>query len=223
MQMHRSMLVGPRSAHTIDATQASRVCWIGAVLVALGTACAADTSLSGVAVLQRSSTSRGQPPADSAAAVAAPAGAGAATPRAALMPVASVTPVKPDWQLLLEDGIDSYENGAYGNAIRKLGDVANNPQADDATRLKALKYLAFSYCVSPDPPGSNATHLALCRQTFERALAVDADFDLAPGERGHPIWSKELAVARGRLANKPRSSSTRSASTSAGTGPVSKP
>lgn len=130
--------------------------------------------------------------------------------------------VKADWHLLPEDGIGSYENGAYGNAIRKLGDVAKNPQADDATRLKALKYLASSYCVSPDPPGSNATHLALCRQTFERALVIDADFDLAPGGRGHPIWSKEFAAARG-IAKEPRSSSTRGASTSVGTAQVSNP
>src|SRR6478672_9300844 len=60
-------------------------------------------------------------------------------------------PPKPSWQVLLEDGIESYENGAYGNAIRKLEDAADNPQAAKASRVKALKYLAFSYCVSPDP------------------------------------------------------------------------
>src|SRR6185312_9810099 len=81
-------------------------------------------------------------------------------------------PPKPSWQVLLEDGIESYENGAYGNAIRKLEDAADNPQAAKASRVKALKYLAFSYCVSPAPGQGrkSAGYLTLCRQAFERAL-----------------------------------------------------
>ena len=112
-------------------------------------------------------------------------------------PEPAAPPPKPDWQLLLEDGIESYENGAYGNAIRKLESSADNAQADKVSRVKALKYLAFSYCVSPDPAKNKSTnHLTLCRQTFERALAVDPKFDLAPGERGHPVWGKQFQAAR---------------------------
>jgi len=107
-------------------------------------------------------------------------------------------PSKPEWQLLLDDGIDSYESGAYGNAIRKLEEVADNPQADKASRVRALKYLAFSYCVSPDPAQNRKapSHLMLCRQSFERALAIDPAFDLAQVERGHPVWSKQFQAAR---------------------------
>jgi hypothetical protein len=105
---------------------------------------------------------------------------------------------KPEWQLLLEDGIDSYESGAYGNAIRKLEEAANDPQADKASRVRALKYLAFSYCVSPDPAQNRKipSHLTLCRQSFERALAIDPAFELAQVERGHPVWGKEFQAAR---------------------------
>lgn len=107
-------------------------------------------------------------------------------------------PPKPSWQVLLEDGIESYENGAYGNAIRKLEDAADDPQAAKASRVKALKYLAFSYCVSPDPGQSRKSpgHLTLCRQAFERALTLDPTFELTQVERGHPVWGRQFQAAR---------------------------
>ncbi|HEX6002699.1 MAG TPA: TssQ family T6SS-associated lipoprotein [Burkholderiales bacterium] len=99
---------------------------------------------------------------------------------------------------MLEDGIESYENGAYGNAIRKLEDVADNPRADRGARVQALKYLAFSHCVSPDSDRNRKppSHLTLCRQAFERALALDPTFELAQAERGHPVWGKQFQAAR---------------------------
>ena len=116
-------------------------------------------------------------------------------------------PAKPSWQVALEDGIESYENGAYGNAIRKLEDVANNPQASDAARVRALKYVAFSYCVTPDPPKSKSKNTTLCRQAFERALAMNPHFDLTPGERGHPVWGKQFLAARSATLKKARAGS----------------
>lgn len=119
-------------------------------------------------------------------------------------PEAPAPPPKPDWQLLLEDGIESYENGAYGNAIRKLGDAADDPRADKASHVKALKYLAFSYCVSTDagPGRKPGSHLTLCRQAFERALAIDPTFELAQAERGHPVWGKQFQAARSAQSKK---------------------
>ena len=35
-----------------------------------------------------------------------------------------------------------------------------------------------------------------CRQAFERALRMDASFDLAPGEQGHPLWGPQFVKAR---------------------------
>jgi hypothetical protein len=93
----------------------------------------------------------------------------------------------------LQEGIRLYNDGDFNGAIRRLSarDVNNGPLA---TRLTALKYLAFSYCVTSRP--------GPCRQAFDRALRLDPSFDLAPGEHGHPLWgpvftkAKQAAAAR---------------------------
>lgn len=92
----------------------------------------------------------------------------------------------------LREGIRLYNEGDFNGAIRRLSarDVNNGPLP---ARLTALKYLAFSYCVTSRP--------SLCRQAFDRALRLDPSFDLAPGEHGHPLWgpvftrAKQAAVA----------------------------
>ncbi|MFL6709489.1 MAG: TssQ family T6SS-associated lipoprotein [Massilia sp.] len=94
----------------------------------------------------------------------------------------------------LADGIALYNKGDYNGAIKRLGqsDVVAGPKP---TQLAALKYTAFSYCVT--------SRQNLCRQQFEKALKLDASFDLAPGEYGHPLWgpvfvkAKKAATARG--------------------------
>jgi hypothetical protein len=93
----------------------------------------------------------------------------------------------------LREGIRLYNEGDFNGAIRRLSqrDVNNGPLP---TRLTALKYQAFSYCVTSRP--------APCRQAFDRALRLDPSFDLAPGEHGHPLWgpvftkAKQAAAAR---------------------------
>ena len=130
------------------------------------------------------------------AAGAAMAQVAGTSPAAPVQSVPAPGSSQPDWKALYEDAVESYNKGAYGNAIRKLRDVVNSPQADDATRLAALKYLAFSYCVSPGP---NSTKLPLCRQAFVRALRISPAFGLSPGERGHPVWGREFQAARREL------------------------
>jgi hypothetical protein len=79
----------------------------------------------------------------------------------------------------LKEGIALYNKGLYNDAIKRLGmaDVTGGPKA---TQVEALKYTAFSYCVTSRP--------TLCRQQFEKALKLDPSFDLEPGEHGHPQW-----------------------------------
>jgi hypothetical protein len=93
----------------------------------------------------------------------------------------------------LREGIRLYHNGDFANAIARF----NAPEiqsANAATRTTALKYTAFSYCVTQRP--------VQCRQAFDRALRLDADFALAPGEQGHPMWGPVFEKARaGRQAN----------------------
>lgn len=93
----------------------------------------------------------------------------------------------------LREGIRLYNDGDFDGAIKRLSarDVNNGPLS---TRLAALKYMAFSYCVTSRP--------AQCRSTFDKALRLDPSFDLAPGEQGHPMWGPVFVKAK--LAAKPR-------------------
>jgi hypothetical protein len=87
----------------------------------------------------------------------------------------------------LQEGVKLYNDGDYNGAIKRLSarDINNAPLA---TRVAALKYLAFSYCVTSRP--------AQCRQSFDKALRLDPGFDLAPGEHGHPLWGPVFTRAK---------------------------
>jgi len=89
--------------------------------------------------------------------------------------------VHPTGQSLLNDGVELYNKGDYNGAIRRLSGAHEIWISDKPTQLQALKYMAFSYCVTG--------RQTLCKQQFEKALKLDPSFDLAPGEKGHPLWS----------------------------------
>lgn len=98
-------------------------------------------------------------------------------------PVAAAAPA----QSGLKEGVAMYNNGDYNDAIKRLAasDVAAGPKT---TQLEALKYTAFSYCVT--------SRQTLCRQQFEKALKLDPSFDLEPGEHGHPLWGPVFVKAK---------------------------
>lgn len=92
-------------------------------------------------------------------------------------------------QLALDDGIKLYTDGNYNAAIKLLG------SSDDiwkggtvANQLIALKYTAFSYCVTG--------RKVLCRKQFEKAFKLDPGFNLEPGENGHPLWGPVFVQAK---------------------------
>jgi hypothetical protein len=87
----------------------------------------------------------------------------------------------------LREGIRLYNEGDFNGAIKRLSarDVNNGPLA---ARLEALKYTAFSYCVTSRP--------GPCRDAFDKALRLDPSFDLAPGEHGHPLWGPVFTKAK---------------------------
>lgn len=87
----------------------------------------------------------------------------------------------------LREGIGLYNDGEFNAAIKRL-DSGDMNGGSVRNRVSALKYTAFSYCVTGRP--------APCRQAFERALRIDPSFDLAPGEQGHPLWGPEFARAK---------------------------
>lgn len=92
-----------------------------------------------------------------------------------------------DASATLRDGIRLYANGDFAGAIATL-DAPAFDNASVAIRTSALKYTAFSYCVTQRP--------VPCRQAFDKALRLDARFALAPGEEGHPMWSPVYDKAR---------------------------
>ncbi len=89
--------------------------------------------------------------------------------------------------IALREGIALYHDGDFNGAIKRLnsGDMNGGSVRN---RVSALKYSAFSYCVTNRPTP--------CRQAFERALRLDPSFELAPGEQGHPLWGPQFARAK---------------------------
>lgn len=88
----------------------------------------------------------------------------------------------------LNAGIALYDQGDYAGAVKKLSTSGEIWKADKDLQLKALKYMAFSYCVTSQP--------AACRHQFDRAFKLDPAFDLAPGEKGHPLWGPVFERAK---------------------------
>ncbi len=104
----------------------------------------------------------------------------AATPVAPPPAPAPAKPAPPSAeQVALTEGIDLYNKGDFNGAIKRLG-AAEISAGSKARQLEALKYQAFSYCVT--------SRKTLCGKQFEKALKLDPAFDLAPGEHGHPLW-----------------------------------
>lgn len=91
-------------------------------------------------------------------------------------------------QAALREGIRLYNEGDFNGAIKRLSsnDIRSNSPA--RVRVAALKYQAFSYCVTSRPKQ--------CEQAFEKALKIDPDFTLESGEQGHPLWGPAFDRAK---------------------------
>jgi len=88
----------------------------------------------------------------------------------------------------LAAALETFDRGDYQAAIRQLTPLSGDATLDKENQLRALRSLAFSQCLT--------RALVPCRQTFERAFRLDSRFDLAPAERGHPIWGPQFERAR---------------------------
>jgi len=91
-------------------------------------------------------------------------------------------------QAALDQGIKLYDDGNFNGAIKRLSHAREIWSADKTVQVSALKYMAFSYCVTSRP--------TLCRKQFQKALKLDPGFDLAPGEKGHPKWGPAFDLAK---------------------------
>ncbi len=114
---------------------------------------------------------------------------GAVTP-AVPPPVAQpVVPPEPSpSEKALTAALATYERGEYALAIRQLTPLTTDNALGQAERVMAMKTLAFSQCLS--------RALTACRRTFEHAFRLDEKFELAPAERGHPVWGPQYDRAR---------------------------
>jgi tetratricopeptide (TPR) repeat protein len=91
-------------------------------------------------------------------------------------------------QAALREGIRLYNEGDFNGAIKRLNSNDIRASSPLRVRIAALKYTAFSYCVTSRPKQ--------CEQTFEKILKLDPDFTLDSGEEGHPLWGPAFERAR---------------------------
>ncbi|MDR1967552.1 MAG: TssQ family T6SS-associated lipoprotein, partial [Burkholderiaceae bacterium] len=89
---------------------------------------------------------------------------------------------------IFAEGLDFYDKGEYESAIKKF----QSPRLVNASwpelRIRTLKYLAFSYCLTNE--------LNACQQAFYDAMQLNPQFKLLPSEEGHPIWGPIYQKAR---------------------------
>jgi hypothetical protein len=88
----------------------------------------------------------------------------------------------------VDEAVAAYDRGDFRAALSRLNGAADLQRAETDIQVRALKYMAFSNCAQ----GQRAP----CRAAFERALTLDASFDLTPAEQGHPIWGPEFKAAK---------------------------
>jgi Tfp pilus assembly protein PilF len=93
--------------------------------------------------------------------------------------------IKMNAQDELQHGIAQFNKGDYSSAINTLNGSVDLWKSDTETQVAALKYLAFSYCLTKQK--------AACKSSFEKAFKIDPSFDLTVAERGHPIWGPVFA------------------------------
>lgn len=111
--------------------------------------------------------------------------------------IASTTPPEPPpkaalakAEQMLFDGLAKYDAGDFDAALALLQSAYKEGLVAKADQIKALKHTAFCLCLINRPTP--------CRDEFQKIFEVDADFELAPAEAGHPSWHRIYTSARQR-------------------------
>jgi Tfp pilus assembly protein PilF len=91
---------------------------------------------------------------------------------------------------MLFDGLAKYDAGEYDAALALLQGAYKEGLVAKADQIKALKNAAFCLCL--------ANRSTPCRNEFQKIFEIDANFELAPAEVGHPAWHKIYTAARQR-------------------------
>src|SRR3954468_736679 len=103
-------------------------------------------------------------------------------------------PPRPGAKGLLDDVLVKYGAGNFDAAQKELAAALKQGLGAKGDQITALKHSAFSLCLL----GKRIP----CRNEFGKIFVIDAAFDLAPAEAGHPSWAKTFAEAKKR-AQKP--------------------
>lgn len=90
------------------------------------------------------------------------------------------------------EGLAMYNDGRYDNAIKVFREPVFT-RAWPELRVRSLKYMAFSYCVTGKAPQ--------CQKSFEDILKLDASFELSSAEQGHPLWDPVFRQAQAKVNN----------------------
>ena len=80
----------------------------------------------------------------------------------------------------LNEGIRLYEAGSYEDSLKNLLIALDSGVLTPTQQLNARKHLAFIQCVN--------NRELICKEEFEKAIALDPNFELSPAEAGHPTW-----------------------------------
>lgn len=93
---------------------------------------------------------------------------------------------------LFNNGIRSYEDGNYSDAMKIFQDVVDNQDSTKEIKVESYKYLAFIHCISDREK--------MCRESFKKALDINPDFNLTPAEAGHPVWGSVFNTMKSKTA-----------------------
>lgn len=96
----------------------------------------------------------------------------------------------PAEEVLLEQIAAEFHEGEYKAVIKKVKEAPESTLGGLHFRTDALKYKAFSECVSRQARN--------CRSTFRQLLEFNPSFDLTPAEANHPQWGKVFAEEKAR-------------------------
>jgi tetratricopeptide (TPR) repeat protein len=97
--------------------------------------------------------------------------------------------VVPPGAKLIADAMQDYDEADYNMAIKNFQDALKE-SLSDADQITAHKFIAFSYCLS--------NRQAQCRTEFETIFKLNANFELAPAEAGHPFWGPSFRAAKAK-------------------------
>jgi tetratricopeptide (TPR) repeat protein len=95
----------------------------------------------------------------------------------------------PSGEKLIAEAMVFYYDADYDRAIKIFQNALKEPLSS-TDQINAHKFIAFSYCLT--------NRQAQCRAEFEPIFALNANFDLAPAEAGHPSWGPPFRAVKAK-------------------------